>query len=179
MPGRWGAEARGWRVRQLFPGRKRNRCRRWGTTVPQRQGLDGSFRGEGTVSTVSPLLPGLEARAAGPYSARRPLADPHPTNTCYCYFSAHFPGDPKRVQHPNLLSLSQTPPFALRSSVSRSEAPGVRVHQTGRGKVEGERDCGTPTASEEGAAVPGAASRRRPRACRGPMPRQKLSPWKG
>lgn len=46
--------------------------------VPQRRKLDGKFpwRGRGTASKVSPLSLGLEARAAGPYSARRPLADP-------------------------------------------------------------------------------------------------------
>ena len=50
-----------------------------GARVLPRRKLDGKFpwRGRGTASTVSPLSPGFEARAAGPYSERRPLADPN------------------------------------------------------------------------------------------------------
>lgn len=86
MRGRWGAGARGWRVRQPFPGRKRNRCRRWGATVPQRQGLDGSFRGEGGGQRPRCRLCLRVWKSARRDTTQRGAPSRIPTTTCNCYF---------------------------------------------------------------------------------------------
>lgn len=166
MRGRWGAGARGWRVRQPFPGRKRNRCRRWGATVPQRQGLDGSFRGEGGGQRPRCRLCLRVWKSARRDPTQSGAPSRMPTTTCNCYFHPTSRVTPSVIlwaafAPPSLLSLPQPPPFALRSSVPREmtprEAPEVGVHQIGQAKSKAQATAGrADPASDEGASVPGA-----------------------
>ncbi|XP_059268485.1 uncharacterized protein LOC132025352 [Mustela nigripes] len=104
-------------------------------------------------------------RAGAPHCAAhgsRPTSQVTPSEILW---ACAAPQPPFPSTNPSLCSPLLS--FAVRSSWSRGSPnwPGKSRRR--------KRLWGAHPASDEGAAVPGAASKRRPRACRGPMPRSR------